>query len=318
MTPELLLVMYREMLTIRAFDEACYEQFRSDPSMRYAGIHAYIGQEATAVGVCSALRKGDKITSTHRGHGHLIAMGADPKLMMAEIQGKSTGYNKGKGGSMHIVSFDLGILGANGVVGAGIPIATGAAFAMKQKQLHQVCVCFFGDSAANEGVFNEGLNLASIWKLPVVFICENNQYAVHTPVTESTSVADISVRATGYSMPGVTVDGNDVLKVYEAAYSAVERARGGAGPTLIECKTYRIMPHLGDMPDYRPPEEKEAWKAKDPIKRFEEFLTKSGLLDQGKKTAITREVADTIQAAVRFARESQWPDPKEAYQDVYT
>jgi TPP-dependent pyruvate/acetoin dehydrogenase alpha subunit len=309
--------MYREMLTIRAFDEACYEQFNSDSSMRYAGIHGYIGQEAIAVGVCSALRKGDKITSTHRGHGHLIAMGADPKLMMAEIQGKSTGYNKGKGGTMHIVSFDLGILGANGVVGAGIPIATGAAFAIRYKQLNQVCICFFGDSAANEGVFNEGLNLASIWKLPVVFVCENNQYAVHTPMTESTSVADISVRAAGYSIPGVTVDGNDVLKVYDAAYSAIERAREGGGPSLIECKTYRVMPHHGNMPDYRPPDEKEAWKAKDPIKRFEGFLVRSGLLDEEKKTAIAREVADTIQTAVKFARESQWPDPKEAYQDVY-
>jgi TPP-dependent pyruvate/acetoin dehydrogenase alpha subunit len=285
--------------------------------MRYAGIHAYIGQEAIAVGVCSALRQGDKITSTHRGHGHLIAMGADPKRMMAEIQGKRTGYNKGKGGSMHIASFDLGILGANGVVGAGIPIATGVALAMKYKKLNQVCVCFFGDSAANEGVFNEGLNLASIWKLPVVFICENNQYAVHTPVTESTSVVDISVRAVGYSMPGITVDGNDVLKVYDAAYSAVERAREGKGPSLIECKTYRIMPHHGDMPDFRPNEEKEVWRARDPIMRFEEFLIKHGLIDEGKKKAIAREIMDIIQGAVKYARESPWPDPKEAYEDVY-
>jgi pyruvate dehydrogenase E1 component alpha subunit len=266
--------------------------------------------------VCAALRPGDKIVSTHRDHGHLIAKGADVKLMMAEIQGKVTGYNRGRSGSMHIMSKELGAF-ANAVVGAGMPIATGIAFAMKYKKTDQVCVSFVGDGGANEGIFHESLNLAAIWKLPVVFICENNHYAVHTPVSESTSVSNIAVRAVGYNIPGATGDGNDVLAVYSSAKQAVERAIAGGGPSLLEFKTYRIHPHFAGNPDYRPIEEIESWKSKDPISRFEATLREAGILTDDQKKLIINEVRRRIEEAVRFAKESPWPDVKEAYESIF-
>ena len=250
--PEQLLEIYRRMATIRRFDERAVEEFHAGniPGV----VHAYIGQEAVAVGVCTALRRDDRIASTHRGHGHTIAKGADINLMMAELFGRSNGYCHGKGGSMHIADFSVGMLGANGIVGAGMPIATGAALAAKMEGGDKVAVAFFGDGASNEGAFHGSLNLASIWKLPAIFVCENNRWASAVPASYGISVEDVSVRAVAYSMPGVTVDGTDVLAVYEAA-AAVQRARAGDGPTLIECKTFRWRGHSearGNPADPRP------------------------------------------------------------------
>ncbi|MFQ6030375.1 MAG: thiamine pyrophosphate-dependent dehydrogenase E1 component subunit alpha, partial [Dehalococcoidia bacterium] len=232
-----LLDMYRRMATIRRFDQRAVEEFHEGniPGV----VHAYIGQEAVAVGVCSALRREDRITSTHRGHGHTIAKGADIKLMMAELFGRANGYCHGKGGSMHIADFSVGMLGANGIVAGGLPIATGAALAAQLEGQGNVAVAFFGDGASNEGAFHGSLNLASIWKLPVVYVCENNRWGSGVPSSYALSVDDVSVRAVGYSMPGFTVDGTDVLAVREAAEQAIQRARNGEGPTLLECKAFR-------------------------------------------------------------------------------
>ena len=237
----LLLDMYRKMVTIRTFDARAVEEFHEGniPGV----VHAYIGEEAVAVGVCSALRTTDRIASTHRGHGHTIAKGADINLMMAELFGRSNGYCHGKGGSMHIADFSVGMLGANGIVGAGMPIATGAALAAKLEGGDGVAVAFFGDGASNEGAFHGSLNLASIWNLPVIYVCENNRWASGNSAAATLSVEDVSVRAGSYNMPGVTVDGTDVLAVYEAAQAAIQRARDGNGPTLLECKTYRWRTH---------------------------------------------------------------------------
>ena len=226
-----LILMYERMLKIRHFETRVMELFAAGEMPGF--VHLYLGQEAVAVGACAALRDDDYITSTHRGHGHIIAKGAEMKYMMAELYGKATGYNKGKGGSQHIAWPGLGILGANGIVGGGLPIATGAAFSARLRKSDQVAVCFFGDGASNEGAFHEALNLASIWKLPVVYICENNQYALSMPVQKGCAVERLSVRAAGYGMPGVTVDGNDLLAVHAAVREAVARARAGEGPSLI-------------------------------------------------------------------------------------
>src|SRR5260370_14975182 len=234
---DLVLDMYRKMHRIRYFEQKIKELITSAEIPGF--VHVSIGEEATAVGACAALRSTDRITSTHRGHGHLIAKGGDVARMMAEIYGKRTGYCKGKGGSMHIVDFSLGILGANGIVGGGIPIATGSALAAKLKGNDDATACFFGDGASNEGTFHESLNLASIWKLPVVYVCENNGFGEFTPTSAVTSVKDIAVRAAGYDIPGHVVDGNNVLEVYRYTSEAVARARRGDGPTLLECKTYR-------------------------------------------------------------------------------
>src|SRR5215510_9628358 len=239
--PQQLLEMYRKMVTIRRFDQRAVEEFQAGNIP--GGVHTYIGEEAVAVGVCAALRRDDRIVSTHRGHGHTIAKGADIRLMMAELFGRSNGYCHGKGGSMHIADFSVGMLGANGIVGAGLPIAAGAALAARLERSDRVAVAFFGDGASNEGAFNGSLNLASIWKLPVIYVCENNRWASGVPASYALSVADVSVRAGGYNMPGITVDGADVLAVHEVAEEAVQRARAGGGPTLIECKTYRWRAH---------------------------------------------------------------------------
>jgi len=313
---EKLLWMYRRMLTIRRFEEKVAELFAAGKIPGF--VHLYIGEEAVATGVCAHLRDDDYITSTHRGHGHLIAKGGDPKLMMAELFGKRTGYCKGKGGSMHIADLDLGILGANGIVGGGLPIATGAALAAKYKGTDQVVACFFGDGASNQGTFHESLNLASIWKLPVVFVAENNLYAISFPQSRSMNVPDIADRAAAYDVPGVAVDGNDVLAVYEAAGEAIKRARAGEGPTLIECKTYRHRGHFeGDPTLYRPPEEVEAWKKKDPLPRFEAQLLDTQVITQDGLKRIDDEIVQMIEEAVRFAEESPWPAPEEILEDVY-
>ncbi|MCK6555126.1 thiamine pyrophosphate-dependent dehydrogenase E1 component subunit alpha [Candidatus Binatia bacterium] len=314
-----LLQMFRTMVNIRRFEETIRDLFFQGEIPGF--VHVSIGEEAVPTGVCAALDPGDYITTTHRGHGHMLAKGGELKPMMAEIYGRRTGYCKGKGGSMHIVSYDLGILGANGIVGGNIPIATGAALASSFRNHAEVAVCFFGDGASNEGTFHESLNLAGLWKLPVIYVCQNNAYAEFTPTAESTSVPDIAVRAAGYGMPGVIVDGNDVLAVYAAAREAVERARRGAGATLIEAKTYRWEGHVvGEQAfvgEYRPREEVEAARARCPIARFANYLETAGIATGADLDEIRAAVQADLDAAVAFARSSPFPEPLEAELDVF-
>jgi len=316
MDKQKMLDMYRDMLRIRYFEEKVSELFLSG---RIGGfVHLYLGQEAVAVGACSALNKDDYITSTHRGHGHVIAKGARIDKMMAELYAKSTGYNKGKGGSMHLADPELGILGANGIVGGGIPIATGAALSSKLQKNGRVAVCFFGDGASNQGTFHESINIASAFNLPVIYVCENNLYGVGTRQSKVRKVENIADRATGYAIPGVIVDGNDVEAVYNAVSEAVQRARAGEGPTLIECKTYRWHTHFEGEPDtYRPKEEVEEWKSKDPIKRYREKLIERGDFEAATLDNIEKQVINEIDEAVKFAEESPIPDVSEALEDVY-
>jgi pyruvate dehydrogenase E1 component alpha subunit len=312
------LTMYRTMVTIRQFETLAGELFAAGKIPGF--IHLSLGQEGSAVGVCSCLRKDDYLTTTHRGHGHMIAKGADLKKMVAELFGKKTGYCKGKGGSMHIADFSLGILGANGVVAGGVPIIAGAGFSIKMRQTDQVAVCFFGDGAANRGPVHEVMNLAAIWKLPIVFVVENNQFASTTPHREACAVEDISLRAKGYSMPGTTVDGNDLLQVRNAAETAVVRARKGEGPSLIENKTYRIRGHFeGDPQKYRRPAEVAMWEDNnDPIARFSHFLNQEKILTENIEEEVWREVAAELSEAVTFADQSPFPEPEEALEDLLT
>jgi len=316
---EQLLSMYRMMVTIRRFEETLRDLFFQGQVPGF--VHVSIGEEAVPTGVCAALSDKDYITTTHRGHGHMLAKGGKPKQMMAELFGKKTGYCKGKGGSMHIVSYDLGILGANGIVGGGIPIATGAALASSFRGNEAVAVSFFGDGASNEGTFHESLNLAGLWKLPVIYVCQNNCYAEFTPTSESTSVKDIAVRAQGYNMPGVIVDGNDVLAVYEVIKAAVERAKRGEGPTLVEAKTYRWEGHVvGEQAfvgEYRPAEEVEAAKQRCPIVLFSQQVVATGFIDEAELNRIAGEVQRDIDEAVAFAQSSPLPEPEEALNDLF-
>jgi len=308
--------MYRKMLEIRRFEEKAFELYGQN--LVPGTIHLYAGQEAVAVGVCANLRKDDYITSTHRGHGHSIAKGAQLSKVMAEILGKKTGYCKGKGGSMHIADFSIGMLGATAVVGAGIPIAAGAGLSIKLRETDQVVACFFGEGASNQGTFHEGINMAAIWTLPVVFVCENNLYAMGTRQSRVMTIKNMADRAAAYGIPGVVVDGNDVLAVYEAAREAVERAREGKGPTLIECKTYRLKGHSRfDPATYRPKEEVEEWLKKDPIPRFRARLLETGTLTDEEANKIEKEIFTAVEEAVKFALESPYPEPKEALEDVY-
>ncbi len=316
LNPIKLLDMYWKMLLIRYFENAVVRLFYEG---RIRGsTHVYLGQEAIAVGACAALEDKDLITSTHRGHGHCIAKGGEPKKMMAELLGKATGYCKGKGGSMHIADFSKGMLGANGVVGGSIPIAVGAALASQYAGTGQVVLCFFGDGALNQGSFHESANLAAIWKLPVVFICENNLYALSTRVDYAFAINDLAQRAIAYGFPGVSVDGNDVLAVYETVSEVVRRARSGEGPTLVVANTYRWEGHMvGDPMVYRSKEEVEEWKKKDPIARFEKLLLSRGIIDE-KKTKEMKENAEMIiQEAVEFALQSPEPPLETLYEDVY-
>ncbi len=288
-----LINLYTKMLTIRRFEEWAVRDYANGAIPGF--IHSYIGQEAIAVGVCAHLRVDDRIVSNHRGHGHCIAKGADLRRMMAEIYGKKTGYCKGKGGSMHIADFSIGMLGANGIVCAGLPIAVGAALAAQLEGGDRVVVVFFGDGATNEGAFHESLNLASIWSLPIIFACENNQYGANTPTSAVMRVPTIAERACAYAIPATVTDGNDVLGVYEAAQEAVAAARSGAGPRLVEFRTYRWRHHFegGYFPDLRPKDEIEAWKEKCPIKRFEQRLFADGVLDREAQEAINLQVSST-------------------------
>lgn len=312
-----LISLYETMYRIREFEEQVFELYKVGLMPGLA--HLYIGEEAVATGACAALEDKDYITSTHRGHGHLIARGADTKKMMAEILGKKDGYCKGKAGSMHIVTLEKGILGANGIVGGGIPIAAGAAYASKIKDSKQVTVCFLGDSASNEGSFHESLNMASAWDLPVVFVIENNLYGISVALKRVTKVPDLAVRAQAYGINGVTVDGMDVLKVYEAVKDAVEHARAGNGPTIVECKTYRFKGHhVGDPGlEYRTREEEAEWKEKCPIVGFKQYLTTVQGMKEKKIQDIEAAVTQEIRGAVDFAKNSPYPDPSEAFEDVY-
>lgn len=312
-----LLEMYERMVTIRLFETRVSELFAAGKLPGF--IHLYVGEEAVATGVCAHLKDQDYITSTHRGHGHLIAKGGKVNEMMAELYGKETGYCKGKGGSMHIADVDLGILGANGIVGGGPPIAAGAAFAIKYQGGDGVVVCFFGDAASNQGTFHEGLNLASVWKLPVVFICENNLYGISVSQARHQNISDVADRSNAYDIPGVVVDGNDVMAVYEAAGEAIARARAGKGPSLVECKTYRWRGHFeGDPTPYRPKSEVESWMKRDPIPRFEANLKEMGVITDEGIAAMKKEIADKVEAAVKFSEESPWPALAEITDDVYT
>jgi len=309
---------YRTMVMIRKFETIAGELFTAT---RIPGfIHLSIGQEASSVGVCSCLRRDDYITTTHRGHGHMIAKGADIKKMMAELFGRKDGYCKGKGGSMHIADFSLGILGANGVVAGGVPIAIGAGFSIKMRKTEQVTVCFFGDGASNRGPVHESMNMASIFNLPVIFVVENNCYASTTPQSYASSVNDISMRAAGYAMPGVTVDGNDIFAVREAAAKAVERARRGEGPSLLENKTYRIRGHFeGDPQRYRSPDEVEKWKREnDPIERFADYLREKKILDDKKMRAIAMKVDNELDVAIQLAEKNDYPEKEEALKDIFS
>lgn len=316
LTDDKLLQMYQTMIRIREFETKVQEFFAAGKIPGF--VHLYIGEEAVATGTCAVLQPKDYITSTHRGHGHLIAKGGDLKRMMAELFGKRTGYCKGKGGSMHIADVELGILGANGIVGGGGPIANGAALAAQYRGTDQVAVCFFGDGAANQGTTQEAMNLASAWKLPVIFVNENNGYGISCPTCKSMAVADIADRAAAYDMPGVVVDGNDVLAVYEAVGEAAARARRGDGPSLIECKTYRWRGHFeGDVCTYRDEAELQTWMEKDPIKRLGEKLRDQGILTDDREQSLRDAVAKELEEAVSFAEQSPLPAPEEVLEDVY-
>ena len=317
MPKEKLIDMYRTMVRIRRFEERVVREF-ADGNIP-GSVHVYIGEEAVATGAIAHLRKDDYIMSTHRGHGHLIAKGGETTRMMAELFAKKTGYCLGKGGSMHIANIDIGMLGAAGIVGSGIPIAAGAGLSARLRGTDQVTICFFGDGASNIGRFHEGINLASVWCLPVVFICENNLWAVSVPTSCSTNIANIADRAIGYGIPGVVVDGMDVIAVYEAAGEAVARARSGKGPTLIEAKTYRFRGHFeGDAGAYRPKEEIEKWLKKDPIKLYKEKLLEMKALTEKRAEEIDKKTLAEIEEAVKFARESPFPEPEEALENVYS
>jgi len=307
----------RKMHLIRRFEESAEDAYVRGQS--YGTMHLSIGQEATAVGICSVLADSDYITSTHRGHGHCIAKGAEVKRMFAEFLGKETGYCHGRGGSMHIADPSKGNLGANGIVGGGIPIAVGAALSAKKRKTGAVAVSFFGDGANNEGSFHESLNIAAVWKLPVVFVCENNQYGMSVSTERSTAVKDISTRAISYNMPGVTVDGNAFAAVAQASLDAVTRARRGDGPTLIECKTYRTRGHSrSDRNRYRTKEEIEDWKKRDPIERFEAEIAALGLVSAADIAAIRAGVEAEIKDGVAFAEASPLPSAADVLRDVYT
>ena len=317
LTTEKQLEMLRSMQIIRRFEERASDDYQAGAI--YGVVHCYIGEEAVAVGVCSALNRDDQIISTHRGHGHCLAKGADLNRMMAELYGRQAGYCKGKGGSMHIADFSIGMLGANGIVAGGIPIVTGAGLAAQLEGKGRVAVSFFGDGASNAGPFHESINIAATWKLPMLYVCENNLYSAGTIAAETLALSDVAARAAGYGIPGVVVDGNDVMAVYEAAEAAVNRARAGQGPTLIECKTYRWRGHTErpGQEDPRPQDEIETWRQRDPINLFATNLMDQGVLTEEAWQKMDAEILAAIEDAVKFSEESPFPDPDAAVEDVF-
>ena len=309
--------LYYQMLLIRRFEEKVLEMFAYD-KLSGSMFHVCIGEEAVGAAAMSVINRDDYITSTHRGHGHFIAKGGDLKLMMAELFGKETGYCKGKGGSMHIADISFGHLGANGIVGGGFALATGAAYASKLRKDGKVTLCFFGDGAANEGLFHESLNMAGLWKLPIVYICENNQYALSTPYGKSSASATIAERAPSYGMKGVTVDGMDVLAVREAVKEAVDNARSGGGPALVECLTYRFYGHSrGDASIYRTKEEEQIWKMKCPIDCFGQKLLDEGILTAEEMKKMEDDIEQKLADACEFADQSPYPAVSALQDDIY-
>ncbi len=311
-----LIKMLEGMHLLRAFDRKVGERCKRGeiPGL----IHLGLGEEAVAVGACVAIEPTDKVTSTHRAHGHFLAKGGDPKALMAELYGKQTGCCKGKGGSMHLIDLEIGFLGANGVVGAGLPIAVGAALGQRMLAGNGITICFFGDGANNQGTFHESLNLAAIWDLPVVFVCENNEYGISLITRDQQKVRHVADRGCAYGMPTRVTDGNDVLEVYDAVSNAADLARRGKGPTLIECKTYRISGHYeGDSQSYRPKKEVEAWRRKDPIRRLEKTLLDRKILGAAKLDEIRNTAQRIVDEAVAFAEDSPFPAPEAAETDVF-
>ena len=315
LSPEELVNIYKKMLMIREFELRITKDFGK---IKSPFIHTYTGEEAVAVGACAAINEDDYITSTHRGHGHFIAKGGDVNSLMAEIYGKVDGICKGRGGSMHVADFSKSMLGANGIVGAGPPLALGVALASKLRNEGKVALSFFGDGAANQGMLHESMNLAAAWKLPVIFILENNLYAWGNPVHNATAIKDFSLRAQGYGMKGISIDGNDVIEVYRTTKEAVELARKGGGPTLVECKTYRWQGHTVMDPDKnRPIEEKEEWKSRCPIKAFKTRLIRGEIVDQVMIQEIEKETLDRIEVSIKFTKKSARPDVSTVLDDVY-
>lgn len=315
-----LVEMQRRMLRIRYFEETAVELVQKGELV--GAVHTYIGEEAVAVGACAALRTDDYITGNHRSHGHPIAKGGDVRKALAELLGKSTGYGKGKGGSMHLADFSIGILGESGILGSALPVAVGAALGSKMQGRDRVVVAFFGDGASNEGSCHETMNLASVWKLPVVFLCENNQYAVTTSFTSTVAVPNISDRAVAYNMPGVLVDGQNVVAMYEAVRTAVERARAGLGPSLVEGRTYRYREHAEGVgrvlrTAYRTEEEVEHWKARDPIKLHRLWLLEHEILSETQLLELEQEEKARIAEALEFARQSPYPKPEDVFEDLF-
>ncbi len=315
-TKTVFLQILEKMLTIRHFETRVEELYANG---RLPGfVHLYLGGEAVGAATCACLREDDYIISNHRGHGHCIAKGADLNGMMAELYGKSTGLCKAKGGSMHVADTKVGILGANGIVGAGLPIAVGSAFSARYRKTDQVTVSFFGDGASNHSTFHEGINMASIWDLPVIFLCENNGWAISIRQSEHQMVDNIADRASAYGIPGATVDGKDATAVYEAVSAAVKRARQGKGPSLIECQIHRWKGHFeGDPQAYRPKKEMKAWKEHDPLEKFKEDLLKRKVITQSKYEEMEKEVLARIDGAVKFGEESPTPAAEAALEDLY-
>jgi len=312
------LALYRQMLVIRRCEEQLAKAYQA--GLIHGACHTYVGQEAVATGVCAHLRHADAAFSTHRGHGHALAKGVTPQAVIAELFGRATGCSQGRGGSMHLFAPEVGMMGTSGIVGPCILQAAGAGYSFKLLGRDNVGVAFFGDGASNNGAFHEGLNMAAIWKLPALFICENNMYATEVPFAYAAGNTEVAQRAAGYGMPGVAVDGNDVLAVYKAAGEAVQRARSGGGPTLIECKTYRTRPHSEGMRDggYRSLEEVESWKARDPIQMLHATLTAEGLASDEELAAIDSDVQALIADAYEFAKNSPYPDGATATDYVYS
>ncbi len=313
-----LLALYRQMVEIRRTEEQLAKSHQAGAIP--GACHTYIGQEAVASGVCAHLRADDVVFSTHRGHGHALAKGVSPRALIAELFGKATGVSRGRGGSMHLFAPEIGLMGTSGIVGPSILMAAGAAYTFKMLASDRVSVAFFGDGAVNNGAFHEGVNMAAIWDLPVLFVCENNLYATEVPFATVARNPDIADRHRAYGLPGVTVDGNDVLAVHEAAGEALRRARAGDGPTLLECRTYRTRSHSEGMRDvgYRTPEEVEIWKGRSPIARLKDSLSAGGVASEDELARIEDDVAAVVAEALQFASTSPWPDPATVRHHIYS
>jgi 2-oxoisovalerate dehydrogenase E1 component len=318
LTKDQLLSLYWEMVNIRRTEEQLARSYQSGNIP--GACHTYVGQEAVAVGVCAHLRPDDVVFSTHRGHGHALAKGVPPREVMAELFGRATGCSRGRGGSMHLFSPEVGLMGTTGIVGPNILQATGAGYSFKLLKTDRVSVGFFGDGAVSNGAFHEGLNLAAVWDLPVIYVCENNLYATEVPFEAATRNTEVAERAVGYGMPGIAVDGNDVLAVHEAAAEAVARARAGKGPTLIEGRTYRTRPHAEGMRDagYRTPAEIDAWKTRDPIATLKERILARELATADEFDAIDAEIKAIVADALDFATKSPYPDPSTATSFIFS